>query len=160
MNQAHLHLFTNHIPIIGSILGGFVLFHGLWTKNNQTKMAAYYVIIISAIGAVVTYLTGEGAEEAVEHMQGISRRVIHEHEEFAEISLIAIIISGVVSLSGIFFIIKKSPRARTVAWLTLFISLVAYGLMVRTGYLGGIIRHTEILSSGTAAAEEENEHDE
>jgi uncharacterized membrane protein len=157
MNEAHLHLLTNHLPIIGSILGGLVLFHGLWTKNNQTKIAAYYVIIISAIGAGVTYLTGEGAEEAVEHLQGISKKVIHEHEEFAEVSIIAIIISGVAALIGVYLAFKNSRHSRNIAWATLFISIISFGLMARTGYLGGLIRHGEINSTTVQEAGGENE---
>jgi len=161
MNEAHLHLLTNHLPIIGSILGGLVLFHGLWTKNNQTKIAAYYVIIISAIGAGVTYITGEGAEEAVEHLQGISRKIIHEHEEFAEVSIIAIIISGVAALLGVYLAFKNSRHSRNIAWATLFISLISFGLMARTGYLGGLIRHSEISATAVApdsGAEGENDN--
>ena len=32
MNQTHIHLLITHLPIFGSILGGFVLAYGLWTK--------------------------------------------------------------------------------------------------------------------------------
>ena len=71
MNQTHLHLLITHLPIFGSILGGLVLAHGIWTKSNQTKIAAYNVLIISSIGAVVAYLTGEGAEETVEKIPGV-----------------------------------------------------------------------------------------
>ncbi|MEO6149344.1 MAG: hypothetical protein ABIP28_04245 [Mucilaginibacter sp.] len=28
--------------------------------------------------------TGEGAEEVVEHLQGVNKKLIHEHEEQAE----------------------------------------------------------------------------
>jgi hypothetical protein len=35
----------------------------------------------------------------------------------------------------------------------LFLSLISFGLVARTGYLGGQIRHTEISNGATAAAE-------
>lgn len=54
MDQTHLHLSINHLPIFGSILGGLVLAYGLWTKSNQTKIAAYYLLIISSIGAGIS----------------------------------------------------------------------------------------------------------
>jgi hypothetical protein len=83
MNQTHIHLLITHLPIFGSILGGLVLAHGIWTKSNQTKMAAYHVLIISSIGAVIAYLTGEGAEETVEKIQGVSEKIIDQHGDFA-----------------------------------------------------------------------------
>ena len=59
MNQTHIHLLITHLPIFGSILGGLVLAHGLWTKSNQTKIAAYNLFIISAIGAGIASNSGK-----------------------------------------------------------------------------------------------------
>lgn len=144
MNLTHVHLLITHLPIFGSILGGIVLAHGLWAKSNPTKMAAYILFIISSIGAGISYLTGEAAEEAVERIQGVAEGMIEQHEDFALISLIALIILGFSSIVGAFFILKQSSLVRNVAWVTLFISLISFGLIARTGYLGGLIRHTEV----------------
>ena len=83
MDQTHLHLLITHLPIFGSILGALVLVHGLWTKSNQTKIAAFNLFIISSIGAGIAYLTGEGAEESVENLPGVVEATIKQHEEFA-----------------------------------------------------------------------------
>ena len=79
MNQTHVHLLITHLPIYGSILGFIILAYGLWTKSNQTKIAAYIVFIISSIGAGIAYLTGEAAEETVEDIQGVAKKMIEEH---------------------------------------------------------------------------------
>ena len=147
MNQTHIHLLITHLPIFGSILGGLVLVHGLWTKSNQTKIAAYNLFIISSIGSIVAYLTGEGAEETVEKIQGVSKTMIEQHSDFAVYALISLSILGVSSLIGLFFSLRKSPLSRPIAIITLFISLISFGLIARTGYLGGQIRHTEINST-------------
>lgn len=144
MNQAHIHLLITHLPIFGSVLGGLVLAYGLWTKNQQTKIPAYGILIISAIGAGIAYLTGEAAEETVENIQGISEIAIEQHEDSAVFTLVSLIISGVASLAAIFLTLKKPSFARTAALVVLFISMVSFGLAARTGYLGGQIRHTEI----------------
>jgi len=147
MNQTHLHLLINHLPIFGSILGGLVLAHGLWTKTNQTKIAAYYVLILSSLGAVIAYLTGEAAEETVENIQGISKVMLDQHEDASVYALGALIILGVVSLFGLFVTIKKSSLTKTIAVAALFIAMISFGIIARTGYLGGQIRHTELNSS-------------
>jgi len=147
MNQTHIHLLITHLPIFGSILGGLVLVHGLWTNSNQTKIAAYNIFIISAIGAGIAYLTGEVAEETVENIQGVVEATIKQHEEFALFALISLILLGVASILGLLLTIRKSPLTRTTAFVILFISLISFGLVARTGYLGGQIRHTEINST-------------
>lgn len=159
MNQAHLHLLINHLPVFASILGAFVLAQGLWTKTNQTIIAAYYLFIISALGAGVAYLTGEAAEEAVENLQGISKNIVNQHEDFAIYSLISLIILGAASAAGLFLTIKKSTQIKKIAVAILFISLISFGLVARTGYLGGQIRHTEINNSPSETQEKNGEND-
>jgi uncharacterized membrane protein len=149
MNQTHIHLVITHLPIFGSIIGGLVLAHGLWTKSNQTKIAAYNVFIISAIGAGIAYLTGEAAEESVEHLPGIFEATIERHEDFAIYALVSLIILGVASILGIFLTLKKSSATRTLAFVIFLISLVSFGLVARTGFLGGQIRHSEIVKGAT-----------
>ena len=144
MSQTHIHLIITHLPIFGALLGGFVLIHGIWTKSNHTLIAGYNVLIFSAFGAGIAYGTGEGAEETVEHLQVASKSLIEEHAESALISLIALIVVGVFSMAGLFLTLRRSRLTRTIALITLFLSLVAFGIISRTGYLGGQIRHTEI----------------
>lgn len=162
MDQVHIHLLITHLPIFGSILGGFVLAYGVWSKSDQTKIAAYYVLIISSIGAVISYLTGEGAEEAVEEIQGVAENMIGQHEDFAVFALVGLIAVGVISIVGLYLTIKKSSLANMVATLALVITLISFGLVARTGYLGGQIRHTEIGTTSPAqgeGSEEEEEND-
>ncbi|MBK9801196.1 MAG: hypothetical protein IPP56_16235 [Bacteroidetes bacterium] len=147
MDQTHIHLLITHLPIFGSLLGGLVLAHGIWAKSNQTKIAAYNLLIISSIGAAIAYMTGEGAEETVENIQGIVEATIKQHEEFALVALISLIILGIASIIGLLITLRKSPLTRTIAFISLFISLISFILVARTGYLGGQIRHTEIGST-------------
>jgi hypothetical protein len=136
MNQAHIHLLITHLPIMGAILGALVLIHGIWRKSNSTLIAAYNILIIAAIGAGIAYATGEGAEETVEHLQGISKNVIEEHADSALTSLI-----------------------RPVALLALSASVIGFGLIARTGYLGGQIRHTEIGTNAPSPVKDGNGKD-
>lgn len=144
MNQTHLHLIITHLPIFGSILGAIVLVYGIWSKSNQTKTAAYFLFIISAIGAVIAYTTGEGAEDTVEKIQGISKNLIDEHEDSAFFSLISLIILGVGSLFSLIITYKNSKYSGMASKVMLIISLISFAILARTGWLGGKIRHTEI----------------
>jgi uncharacterized membrane protein len=147
MNQTHIHLLITHLPIFGSILGTIVLIHGILAKSNQVKSAAYNLFVISSIGAAISYFTGEAAEESVEHIQGITKEAIDRHEDFALIGLIGLTILGVIALISSLITYKKSALANKAAFITLFISIVSFVLIARTGYLGGQIRHNEINST-------------
>ena len=144
MNPAHIHLLITHLPIFGSILGALVLTHGLWTKSNATKIAAYNLFIISAIGGVIAYLSGGASEETVENITGIAKNMIDQHEDFAVFALVSLIILGIFSIGGLFLTLKKSALTKNIAIVILLISIISFGLVARTGYLGGQIRHTEI----------------
>jgi hypothetical protein len=160
MNQTHIHLLITHLPIFGSLLGGLVLLHGIGVKSNQTIIAAYYVFLLSAIGASIAYLTGEAAEETVENIQGVVEATIKTHEEFALFALISLIILGFASILGLFLTYRKSLWIGTIAYFILFISIISFGLVARTGYLGGQIRHTEISNGAIVPSENsENEKD-
>lgn len=161
MNQTHIHLLITHLPIIGSMLGALVLIHGIFTKSDQSKIAAYNIFILSSIGAVIAYFTGEGAEETVENLQGVIESTIKEHEESALYAFISLIILGVISILGFIATVKKSSITRTLTFVILIISVISFGLVARTGYLGGKIRHTEISNSATIPSQNsEKETDE
>ncbi|MCX6188123.1 MAG: hypothetical protein NTW54_00685 [Bacteroidetes bacterium] len=161
MTQVHLHLLITHLPVFGSILGALVLGYGVWSKSTSTKMAAYFLFILSSVGAGIAYLTGEGAEEAVEKLPGVIENIIKTHEEFAMFALISLLLLGVSALVALFLSIKNNPLANTAASFTLFISLLSFVLVARTGYLGGQIRHTEITSGAIQnnATQEQGEKD-
>jgi uncharacterized membrane protein len=144
MNQTHLHLIITHLPIFGSILGAIVLVFGIWSKSSQTKIAAYFLFIISAIGAAVAYVTGEEAEDTVEKIQGISKDLINQHEDIAAFALISLIILGVGSLISLVLTYKDSKFSGAASIVMLIISLISFSILARTGWLGGKIRHTEI----------------
>jgi len=161
MNQTHIHLLITHLPIFGSILVAIVLAQGIWTKTEQTKVAAYSLFILAAIGAGIAYLTGEAAAETVEKINGVLEASIEEHEEFALFALISLIVLGVAAIGGLFFNFRKSSLAGTAASVILAISLISFGLVARTGYLGGQIRHTEVANGAALPAENsEKEADE
>ncbi len=145
MNPAHIHLLVTHLPVFGSILGSIVLALGVKANSQTTKLAAYYVLIISALGGVVAYMTGEEAEEIVEHIDGIAKEIIEVHEESAIWALICSIVLGLLSVIGIYFTRRKAVLGRKISVIALLIALFSFIVTVRTGYLGGQIRHTEII---------------
>ena len=158
MNQTHIHLLITHLPIFGSMIGAFVLLYGIWSSSIQTKIAAYLVLIVSSLGAIVSYLTGEAAEETVEEIQGITKTIIEQHADFAVFAIIGLSVLGAMSIIGLILVSLKSSYEKAFSTLILLIALVSYAIVARTGYLGGQIRHTEISSVNANANNTTNEN--
>jgi uncharacterized membrane protein len=156
MNDAHLHLVVNHFPIIGTILGLGILIAGIILKNKPTTNVAYAVFIVAATFAALSMYTGEGAEELVEDMPSVGKKIIHEHEEMAEKLALVLYVLGAVSLLGLYANTKKWIRAKLISYLALTIGLVAVFLAQQTGTSGGEIRHTEIRANASAGVEQNN----
>lgn len=148
MDPLHVHLLINHLPIAGTFFGLLILILAVWRRSEHTEVAAYFLFIISTLGAVVAYLSGEGAEEGVENIPGIVESTIERHEDFAIYPLIALVLLGIASIAGIILIQKKSKFAKKMSSIVLVLSVLSFGLIGWTSYLGGQIRHTEIRQNG------------
>ena len=149
MNASQIHLALNHVPLFFSIIGGFVLIYGFIRKNESIKLLSLYFMIVAALFTIPVYLTGEGTEELVEKLPGVSEGMIEEHEEMAKIGLIIIIITGVAAL-GALVVKKKATILKPVLILCTIFSFAAFGVFAQTAHLGGQIRHTEIRSDVAA----------
>jgi Na+/proline symporter len=146
MSFVHLHLLLNHVPVIGIVFVVFVLLAALRLRNDgMAKLALIMLAGIAAVTALV-YFTGEPAEDAVEKLAGVSKAIIHDHEEAAELSFIATSIGGVLALVVLWFN-RRRELARATIVASLGGVLVISGMMAWTANLGGAIRHTEIGAS-------------
>ncbi len=147
MNATHFHLLLNHFPIIGTLIGTIILVYGFITKELKIKILSAYIIAAMALLAVPVYLTGEPAEETVEHISGISEINIELHEEAAEFAIVLMSITGLLALITI-IITKKIPAQIHKSFFVLIVfSFFSFAAMARVGYLGGKIRHTELYES-------------
>ena len=153
MNDAHLHMVVNHFPIIGIILGFGVLIAGIFFKNDSVKNTAYCLFIVGAIFAAISMATGEGAEEMVEDMPTVGKKIIHEHEEMAEKLALVLYFLGLISIVGLYLNIKKNSKAGLISFLALTIAAVGIFLGARTGTTGGEVRHTEIRANASTTTE-------
>jgi uncharacterized membrane protein len=139
--MAYLHLLSNHVPILGSLFGVLLLVVALVKPNLNTTLSAYLILLVSGIGGIVAYFTGEPAEESVEHVPGISHKLIHVHEEMAENALIFVFLLTAAAVVGLWAERAQWKNAKKIERFTLVIGIIAFILFAFTGYLGGHIRH-------------------
>jgi len=139
--MAYLHLLSNHVPILGSLFGVLLLVVALVKPNLHTTLSAYLILLVSGIGGIVAYFTGEPAEESIEHVAGISHKLIHVHEEMAENALIFVFLLTAAAVVGLWAERAQWKSAKKIERFTLVVGIVAFILFAFTGYLGGHIRH-------------------
>lgn len=162
MNTAQWHLLLNHLPMIGTVVGTLILIAGFLLKNNETiKQTALGVFVFSALAAIPSFLTGEGAEELAEKLPGVSETFIETHEDLAKLFLIVMLLLGGLSLLTLWASMFKRKFASALFFLVLFLAIGTCVFAKQVGTSGGEIRHTEIRNGysgqdGTVPAPEDN----
>ncbi|MBI4482961.1 MAG: hypothetical protein HY652_08740 [Acidobacteria bacterium] len=155
MNPAYVHLWLNHFPVLGTVFGFLLLVVAVVKKSEELKKVSLSALILTAMLAIPTYLTGESAEEVVEHLPGVTEEHIEQHEESALASLVAVEILGVIALGGLFLFRGSNGIPNWFVTASLILSVAVGGLMVRTAHLGGQIRHTEIRAEFKSSGSDE-----
>lgn len=144
MSPAHVHLALNHIPLLVPLVGLVLLAYGAWKKNSEAVRFGLIAFIIAAVAALPVYFSGEGAEEIVEHLPGVSETLIEEHEEAAAWGLAAIELLGTASLGAFIFMARTKRTPSRAISAILLLSLAAIVIVARVANLGGQIRHEEV----------------
>ena len=159
MNDAHFHLVVNHLPIIFPLVGAIILITGLVSRSEEIKRTGYFIFILGSVSTIFAMSSGEGAEEVVEEIKGVSGGFIHEHEEKAELFALLSYGLGLISLLSLWFSWKGKSIMKPASFIVLVFSFVVLFFAKETGTSGGEIRHTEIRENGVESVnlEEHNE---
>jgi uncharacterized membrane protein len=144
MNEAHFHLIVNHLPIIFPIVGLIVILSGFIFKLEVLKRMAFVIFVIGSLSTIAAMSSGEGAEEIVENISGVSHDYIETHEEAAEAFAITSYILGALSLIALWANLRKKKFSVVLTVLVFLMAGVVIFLGSRTGTTGGEIRHEEI----------------
>lgn len=177
METAYLHLVTNHLPIIGVPFALVVLLIGIWRNSDEIKAWTFLIFAVLGLVTIGVFLLGQGGEDFVEELAGVSHDAIEDHEEFATFGLGSVLLTAAVA---VFALVRYgglrllAPRFRQSAeadkvdvqsrafptWIVLSvlaIALVSSGILGYTGRLGGKIRHPEFHGGAQTTGNERNE---
>lgn len=143
MNAAHLHIVLVHFPLVLLPVALTVLVGGALLRNRAIKGVALALLVFAALVTVPAFLLGEGAEELVEHLSGVSEQLIEEHEEAAEIAFWLTNMVGALSLAALFGMWRRAIWFGTLLKVVVVAALVASVALFYAGYQGGEIRHPE-----------------
>ena len=146
MNFVYLHLFLNHFPIIGTLVGLGLLLISMFGKNEDLRRASLIISPAMALVAILVFFSGSGAQGAIKKLPGVSEAMIERHQGAAMLALLFMEITGAFSLVALW---KSHDASHATRWnwslsAVLLFSIVTAGLMARVGTTGGDIRHPEI----------------
>ncbi len=158
MSWVHVHLILNHVPVIGIVFVLVILAVALWRRSADNARLGLGAMAALAVVTGVVYWTGEPAEEAVEHLPGVSEALIHAHEDAALVAAIAVGVAGTAA-AYLLWVFRRHELPRWATRAALGLTLVAGGFMAWTANLGGQIRHTEVRSAqAVIPGEEDKDH--
>lgn len=142
MDATHVHLLLNHFPIIGTLIGAAVMLWGMIRHDKTIRAVAAVIVMAMAVMAIPVYLTGEPAEERVEHVSGVSEAMIEEHQEAAELAIVVMAVAGLSSLLAL--LLQYRSGSKIPFAIAFVLTLGAFAAMAWAGYNGGQIRHSEL----------------
>jgi uncharacterized membrane protein len=144
MDAVHIHLFLNHVPLVGGIGALLFLAWGLLRRSTDVTLAALVAIVVVALIAIPAFITGRSTEVRAERFDVDAREFIEKHEEAALAGMIGIEATAAIALAAL-FVWRSTRRYPTFgAIAVLLVGILAAVLIVRAASLGGQIRHTEI----------------
>jgi uncharacterized membrane protein len=147
MDELHLHLVVNHLPIIFPIVGIIILLIGIFAKSEITKRNAYVIFILGAVTSILAMQTGLNAENSATKIAGLSESLIEKHEEVSEIFAILTYVLGTISLIALIGSFKGFMISKYAPFVIGIIASICLFFAQKVGTTGGEIKHTEIRAS-------------
>ncbi len=144
MNNAHLHLIINHLPLTFVISGLILMLCGFLFKSEIIQRTAFAVYFMAALVGFATFYTGEGAKKHIAGMKGIDGHLMATHQETAYMFLMFLYILGMVSFIGLWANWQKKPYSKIIAFLAMGCLIGVLYYAIPAGATGGEIRHPEI----------------
>jgi hypothetical protein len=144
MNPIQTHLILNHLPIAFVMVGAPLLGIALWRKSQELKTVALGLLLLAGICSVPVSLSGEASAEFLKHVSETTRELVREHEQSAELALVALQILAIISLTALAYERFKRPVRVVVLKAILVGGALNFALLVHAAHHGGQITHPEV----------------
>ncbi|MGS2740953.1 hypothetical protein [Sinomicrobium sp. M5D2P17] len=106
------------------------------------REGAHQVVI--TLLTIPAFLTGEVAEETVEHLQDVSEPYIEAHEDLAGVAFWLMIGTGGMALFTFFVSTMRNNRNIILKMITVLLAVGTFVIMIMVENYGGRIRHSEL----------------
>jgi len=151
-NGAQLHLLVNHLPVVGFMGVIAALAVAMFIRSLDVRRFVLATTVVVGLSALAPFWTGEPAEETIEHLPGVDKALIEEHEEAAEFATVLAVVTAVAAAGALLLQRKKVESLRKTLPAVFALSLITGAAMAKTAHEGGKIRHPEIRDIAAGAS--------
>jgi hypothetical protein len=144
VDAARLHLVFNHFPLIVMFIAAITLVAGQWSRSESVRRLGLAFVLLAGLFTIPTFLSGEGAEEIVEHLPSASKALIHDHEEAAEKVIWLIGLSAAAALTTLVQAFRSGTAPRLLLNVTAGLALASVAATGWVNSLGGPVSHPEL----------------
>ena len=155
MNPAQVHLALNHIPVVLALMALALLVIGSARREDTVTRIGIAILIAAALVGLPVFMSGEPAEEVIEHLAGVQESTIDRHENTGKIALALLLGTGLIAAFGLVRH-QGRPVSQGYSMVLTLAALVLAACMAWTAHTGGLIRHPEIAGKVVAAPEHED----
>jgi uncharacterized membrane protein len=130
---SHFHPLSVHFPIaLITVAFLFDLVYLVWKKDPCLSQAAYYLQVLGMLAAIAAWGTGHFIAGTTQ-MEGEAMHVKEQHELFATLALVTVIIATIARL----ILVYQKTENTLYKYIPFILSLVSVVFISITGYLGG-----------------------
>ena len=157
MSGPFVHLTLNHVPIVGVFFVLALLADAWRRRSGELANTSFAALVVLALVGIGVYFSGEAAEEAIEHLAGISEERIEAHEQAGLFAFIGLELLGAAGLAALLWRRRIGTLRRWIGGVALLAAVVA-GILTWTAYRGGLIRHPELHDADAPVEHEAGAH--
>lgn len=143
-NGAQLHLILNHFPVIGFLIMIPALVYAILAKKREITRFLLVSTTLFGVSAIFALQSGESAEKTIEDLPGIQSKLIHEHEEAAELAAILGAMTGFCAAVSLLIQYRWPQTLFRLASAILVLCIISAIALGNAAHAGGLIRHPEI----------------
>jgi len=151
MDPQLLHLRLNHVPVVSVLWVLPFLIVALVRPSKSLLLRAHAFAIVLALVTTLAYVTGDGAEEKIEHLPGVVENAIEAHQDAALIAFVISLIAGAIGLWGVWAACtNRMGMAKTLCWVVTIVVAFETGALFNTAHRGGLIHRPELYHGGAS----------
>lgn len=144
MNEAHIHLTINHLPVIGLMIGAALLTLAVFAPRNDLTGSGLWTLLVAGILALPVYQSGEAAEDFFESNPRIEQKYLEDHEHAAETALIVSLLTAGCAALSLWTRRRGLAVSGVVIGLTLTLSWASVVVVSVAARSGALISHPEL----------------
>jgi hypothetical protein len=150
LNVSHLHLISNHIPTIGTVVVLALLTIAFFRRDENLKLVGLEVLFAVALLTLPVFISGVAAFSKLAKTAGVSQTAVRLHQDVAIFGFTWLEFAGFIGWLTLWRARRQGRASKGLTIASFVLTVMSLVVMGRAANLGGDIRHPEIASAAVA----------